>query len=893
MNPSNNKKDDVRINVPWADPKTTSVSGASFEPSPEDGGGEKKKQPIELVGVRDLNGEDETTRHEKEKEVLFTKGAVPVKANIVPARVETVPAKATIVSADAPSGENEPVSDGESEKKQVVGFDYRDAQKGGAPGKGTKPNPEKPAVQVPEKKEAREKPAEQRPADANAEVKPEKQEKKDEKKIEVPAKPEKKIERSEADKVKIAELLYGAIVPFNDKEMGYYLGRLEKDFSPRAIQEAARFIGIRDEAEGVIADLKKLGKPDEMITHRMLVRDNKYAPALIDLKRTLLEEKRKELEAAFKGNPDLEEIIKEKLFLGRDGRGEGAYERNLLRMMVTELERDIGVHERVQALENPSGAGFIRKARAKIARMPRPLKAILGAGVVGAGVAAFAPTMVVGAVPTYLLYRTIRAGTGGVFAAGIQKYIGNPFAQRKLKKYLEGNQKEVLGRAYRDIGERGYQGRSLLEEFAETKRYQDVARRNFEISQRYAAELHNLRKQSEKKYGKVLMATSVASGIVGGYLGGAAFDAIDHYIFGPGATVLAGGGIVHHPDVPQKPGVSDWNLETAQPGDSVWRVVEHDLQHNVKGFDQLPKAQQTYLIDHYKDLVAADPEKFGLHNPNLIQPGWGKELHSLFDGPQGQEELAKWMGNAGHLSPEQMQHILEYNAKPSIFHPEMHGGAGTIPEVPVQHGGVPASVLAGGSVHDAIGGGGVEHALQTGGGAATEHALSRADVLLDLHTTSTHLAEEVNNFPHYSAAQQEYILNSPKMASITNELHQLNRVGTGLTGSEVNVMAEVNKSWGAMQQAYLENMRHLTGTLRGATGLNAENTRDFLSGTVDKVLDKYQGNSRVLDFMRSINPTSDELAAHRSISEVLKNRFVDGHFGKVNIDQYVSGGWTE
>lgn len=856
MNTADNKKDGKPvIHVPWADPEATSVSGGSLDSSPENDGERKKKQPIELIGVRDVSGGEEGSA--KPETRSLTEGAVPAKATIVPARVETVPVEPKLVPVEKPE-----------EKK---------------PGEKAEPKPEEkvPEMAKDEKPKEEKKPSEDAKKEAAADKKKDAGEKE--------AKLEKKIELSEANKVKIAELLYGAMSHYNDKEKAAALGRLEKDFSPRAIQEAARFIGIREEAEETIKDWGAKKGPDEMLRHRMLMRDNKYKPALIDLKHVLLEEKRKELEEAFKGNPDLEGIIKEKLFLGRDGKGEGAYERILLRMMVTELERDIGVHERVQALECPQNVGFVRKALAKIARMPRPLKAMLGAGLFGAGVAAFAPTWIASgvAIPSYLLYRTIRAGTGGVFAAGIQKYIGNPFAQGKLKKYLEANQKQVLGGVYAEIGDRS-RGRSLLEEFADMKKYQDVSKRNFDISQKYAAQLHELRKQSEKKYGKVLAVTSLASGIAGGFLGAAAVDAAQHFIFGPGATVLAGGGLQHVIDTHPKGGASNWNFETAKSGDSVWRVIEHDLQHNVKGFDQMPKAQQTYLIDHYKDLVVADPEKFGLQNPDLIQPGWGHQLHSLFEGKAGQEELAHWMGNAEHLTPEQMQHILEYNAKPSVFHPdatpsgphapgvvaplEPHtSGAGVIPEIPR------------GSVHETIAG---------ATGAAMEHTMTRGEMLLDLHDAAPHFADAAQQFPHLSLAEQEHILSGSRVASIANEMHQLNHVGAGLTPGEVDVMGEINKHWAEMQQLYLDNARHFTGAVREATGLTPENTRVFLSGTVDKVLDTYKGSPKVLEFMRTINPTADELRAHTSIGQVLKARFTDDHFGHVNLDQYVSGGFA-
>lgn len=917
-NSPNGKKDEVKISVPWASPENTSVSGGSltssegnrdesaasqsegvglYEDSAEKSdispastgesgfrvgfdyqdtaGNEtpeerKKKRPIEFVSVRDVSEDgNEKAEPAKNEGTSITEETVPVESNIVPAHVETVPVKPELV----------PVKDPESEK----------------PPEKIKPVTPEGAADETKKVKPKE---EKKPENAKARAASDEKGKPDDKEKE--AKPEKNFELSETDRAKIAELLYGAIVPYNEKERAAALERLEKDFSPRAIQEAARFISIRDEANGIIEDWRGKKIPDEILQHRLLVRDNKYKPALIQLKRVLLEEKRKELEEIFKGRADLEDIIKEKLFLGRDGKGEGAYERVLLRMMITELERDIGVHEQVRALECPQNVGFVRRTLEKIGRMPRPMRAMLGAGIIGSGVAGagvaglFGLHIAVVAVPSYLLYRMVRAGTGGVFAAAVQKYIGNPFAQSKLKKYLGKDQEEVLGSAYREMGERGHRGRSILEEFADMKRYQDVAMRNFEISQKYARALHELRKKSEKKYGKVLAATSVVSGIAGGFLGAAALDAAHQFLFGPSATVLASDGLHHTIDTPPKGESTAWNFETAKPGDSVWRVIEHDLQRNVKGFDQLPKAQQTYLIDHYKDLVVADPQRFGLQNPNVIQPGWGKELRSLFEGKAGQIELDRWMSKASNLTPEQMQNITEYNMKSTVFHPDtagLHTGAA---EVSAHDAGAPPTeTLEAAKGIDTTEDAAQHTAEDIPASAPLEHVMTRQEILLDLHDAVPHFAESAEQFPHLSLAAQEHILSSSRVASIANEMHQLNHIGSDLTNSEINIMGEINKHWGAMMQAYTENTRHFTSVLREATGLQPEDARSFLHTTVDKVLDVYKENEKVLDFMRNINPTSDELAMHVPVEDVLKNRFIDGHFGRVNLDQYVTKDWVK
>ena len=83
------------------------------------------------------------------------------------------------------------------------------------------------------------------------------------------------------------------------------------------------------------------------------------------------------------------------------------------------------------------------------------------------------------------------------------------------------------------------------------------------------------------------------------------------------------------PPVKAGPGVSEpasipgQFIETAKPGDSVWRLAERHLEEHgyFKGLTGSPEeiaAKKTYLIDWVKDRIAENPEKFGLTDPDKL-----------------------------------------------------------------------------------------------------------------------------------------------------------------------------------------------------------------------------------------------------------------------------------
>lgn len=630
------------------------------------------------------------------------------------------------------------------------------------------------------------------------------------------------------------------------------------------------------------------------IRRQMRLLNNDFDPALKDLKVEYLRTEGAKLKK-YETHEDFPDKVKD-------------LELSALGMVSTELLRWQDAEVRVNRQVNPKGWDHVvnffsrvgeSKSFQRYQKMGRLKRTAYSTAVIGGATALLMPSAIAAAgigTAGYLVWRGARSLVGGTASYWVSKKIVQPF----VRKTYEHDEMADKARVEAKTGQEVKDLKSLIEgnigDKSAAETLKKIADANFKLATEYAGRM--------KRNKKMFLATNTISSILTGLVvGGGTARAMDH-LFDPWLVGIAGGGTVAHHEMPPSKGggdgkeiippaaggahegIAQWNLETAKPGDSVWRVIERDLQHNMKGFNDLPKAEQTYIIDHYKDLVVADPEKFGLHDPNVIQPGWGKEIHTLFDGKGGRAELDRWAGKAGSLTPEQRLNIDNYHMKATVFHPD----------APVDTAAPEAvGIMSGAKLHEtveAINARGVTNNLvepQTYPGAGmrlTEAVPSRADILLNLHDAAPHFEEYAENFPHLSLAEQEHVLSSEIMEKVTGQISHLNHMGANLTGSETQLMGSINKSYTSMLEVYQENARHFAEALHRSTGLTAETAKPFLSTGIDKVLDAYKGNDRVLDFVKNVNPTSNELAAHVSVEQVLKNRFTDGHFGTINLDNY-------
>ena len=106
------------------------------------------------------------------------------------------------------------------------------------------------------------------------------------------------------------------------------------------------------------------------------------------------------------------------------------------------------------------------------------------------------------------------------------------------------------------------------------------------------------------------------------------------------------------------PEAQDSYIETAQKGDSIWKMTKRILSRKLEvKWEKLDEAQKTYLIDTIKDKISSNPEKFGLVSKdiNLIHPGEKINFSSVFEDKDFLKDIFK---KTEHLSLKEKVHII-------------------------------------------------------------------------------------------------------------------------------------------------------------------------------------------------------------------------------------------
>jgi hypothetical protein len=127
--------------------------------------------------------------------------------------------------------------------------------------------------------------------------------------------------------------------------------------------------------------------------------------------------------------------------------------------------------------------------------------------------------------------------------------------------------------------------------------------------------------------------------------------------------------IVPKPSVPQEApsakmpvtpeGFKGSSVETAKRGDSVWRMVNRQLEARYGSkFSGLDPERKTFIIDHFKDRVSENPNNFGLKNADKIKIGQKIDFKNLFS---NNSETDGVFDEAKNLKPEQLENISKNN----------------------------------------------------------------------------------------------------------------------------------------------------------------------------------------------------------------------------------------
>ena|GEM_PF-1528494 len=102
-------------------------------------------------------------------------------------------------------------------------------------------------------------------------------------------------------------------------------------------------------------------------------------------------------------------------------------------------------------------------------------------------------------------------------------------------------------------------------------------------------------------------------------------------------------------------------VETVKRGDSSWKVLRRQLEARFgeeEAYKKLSPEQKTYLIDHLKDKIAANPKSFGLENADKLKVGQKIELTRLFE---DKDDINKAFEKAQGLADKDIKNIAANN----------------------------------------------------------------------------------------------------------------------------------------------------------------------------------------------------------------------------------------
>ncbi len=316
-----------------------------------------------------------------------------------------------------------------------------------------------------------------------------------------------------------------------------------------------------------------------------------------------------------------------------------------------------------EAME-PKEKGRLRKlyeaTTKQFAKMPKTVRWGISAGI-GTAVALGTGGVALPAALGYAGFRFGRAALGSLSAVGI-KGLGDMAEKQWLKKHgKEAREKEIK--------------ESLRKEAANVSDLEKIGDIVMEKTDKRNEELAKLAKrQKQWRVGK--MAAMIGGGA------GVSFwvGSMDMFAHEPQISagvkdqlgVKPGEPFIKEPEaVPMGPRVSEGLIpshgagnfiEAAKPGDSVWKLAERQLEsrgyfRDLSGTAEEIAAKKTYLIDWVKDRVAANPDKFGLTDPDRLAIGQKLDFSEILKDKEG---ILKVFGEAEKLSPAQLEHI-NYN----------------------------------------------------------------------------------------------------------------------------------------------------------------------------------------------------------------------------------------
>ncbi len=271
------------------------------------------------------------------------------------------------------------------------------------------------------------------------------------------------------------------------------------------------------------------------------------------------------------------------------------------------------------------------------------LSAAIGAGIVFVGTGAVAAAATVGVARAG---RTLAGGSISAGLRGLSEFVLGKKYDKKREAELTAGEAETLRKLEAQVATWEQEGGQWEQNEAKKLKLMRIVDESAIDTNTKLAVISAKENKSKR------IATIVSGLIGGGTVLGLSTD-WDALLSGSG-TGEVGKNLVP----PNAPGSHIEDLAVAHKGDSVWTLIDENAT-KIKGFNELNEAQKTYFIDHLKDQVAADPQKFGLENADQIKVGYGKELGQLFENNQ---DIQSTLESAKHLTKGQMDSIMHSNA---------------------------------------------------------------------------------------------------------------------------------------------------------------------------------------------------------------------------------------
>jgi len=311
------------------------------------------------------------------------------------------------------------------------------------------------------------------------------------------------------------------------------------------------------------------------------------------------------------------EYNRAKIELGTKMQVEGISEAEVFKKLILE-EREILNKAKIEAWP-PKEKGILRKALDWWMRRGTATRLLISTALV-TGVVALSGGFSAPAVALFAGHRFVRGLTAVLFGKITGKGV-DWVAEKKIKAEEE----KALSKLQKEFS---------LEKFEEVdKEYENL-----------------LEKVAGKRRKKLIIKAGVMTAAGAGAVIGLGF--LERALVGP-VEVIPG----KAPSAPTKVEIS--GIETAQKGDSLWKMIERQLEARYgEGFTSLDSARKTYIIDAIKDKIAENPTKFGLTDIDKIKVGQKIDFTDIF---KNEKEINIIFTKADNLTALQIKNIAQNN----------------------------------------------------------------------------------------------------------------------------------------------------------------------------------------------------------------------------------------